>query len=194
MTCFRGSYEDYLRKHSNESELPDVAVFFNTHLYEGGLGSKHYAPDLSTLVGSIGRGVIGLVTGSREGCYGDYTILQQLGWDQASNDGMGCGKLITKVEKNDLSPIDSDEDCNNFFFTFECQGWSSNNNYDDNRDSIDYPKATHKMSEVSTDPSSNDINNMSAINRVPSNAPKFLKDLIEKTGAKPYMIPRDKLY
>jgi len=61
----------------------------------------------------------------------DFIILQQLGWglvDKESDggDGMGCGKFLTNVEKNDLAPT-SDENgnsCNDFYFAFECQGWS----------------------------------------------------------------------
>jgi len=63
MSCFRGSYGDFL---TQNSELSDLCVFYNTHFYEGGLGSGAYAADLAVLAGNIGRGVIGLVTGSRE--------------------------------------------------------------------------------------------------------------------------------
>jgi len=52
----------------------------------------------------------------------------------------------------------------------------------------------YKSSEVDTDDRDDENLTTNSINRVPNNAPKFLKDLIEKTGAKPYMIPRDKLF
>jgi len=137
MTCYRGDYESYLYSHGGgESELPDIAVFFNTNKFDGGIGNIHFAKPLSVLAGVIGRGVVGLITGSRESCARDFIVLQQLGWGKGKDNGMGCGKLITDVEKNDLSPdvsnyYDDENDaeqgaCNNFYFVFECQGWSNN--------------------------------------------------------------------
>ena len=119
MSCYRGSYGEYFG--SANCELPDLTFFFNSQLYQGGLGSSEFAPDLAALA-SVGRGAVGVVTGSHESVSSDQMMLRSLGWGlEESEQGMGKGKLLTGVEKNEFGVA---EEHNGFYFAFECQGWT----------------------------------------------------------------------